>query len=164
IDFDKGLTDEQKGIAWATEKLCEDNLYWAAVYDRWLVEANFERGPKKFFDRAPAPLRPLIRSIVRRNIRRSLHVQGIARYERADIERIACAALDAISGILGSKRWIVDDKPSGADAAVWSFVTGALCPVFDGTITRHAQSLANLKAYSDRGKALWYPQGFGATA
>ena len=31
IDFDRGLTPEQRAIAWAFEKLAEDHLYWALV-------------------------------------------------------------------------------------------------------------------------------------
>ena len=28
IDFDRGLTPEQRAAAWAFEKMAEDNLYW----------------------------------------------------------------------------------------------------------------------------------------
>ena len=41
IDFDQGLTAEQLAIAWAFEKMAEDNLYWASVYFRWMIDANF---------------------------------------------------------------------------------------------------------------------------
>jgi glutathione S-transferase len=59
-DYDAGLTAEQQAIAYALEKLCEDHLYWLVIADRWLIDANFARGPAQFFDAAPAPLRPLI--------------------------------------------------------------------------------------------------------
>ena len=45
IDFDQGLTAEQLAIAWAFEKMAEDNLYWANVYFRWMIDANFRKGP-----------------------------------------------------------------------------------------------------------------------
>src|SRR5262245_1402886 len=32
VDFDKHLTSAEKGMAWAVEKLLEDNLYWAIVH------------------------------------------------------------------------------------------------------------------------------------
>ena len=35
IDFDEGLCDTERAVAWAFEKLCEDNLYWAIVHSRW---------------------------------------------------------------------------------------------------------------------------------
>jgi hypothetical protein len=36
IDFERGLTPEQRGVAWAAEKMCEDHLYWFVVQARFL--------------------------------------------------------------------------------------------------------------------------------
>src|SRR5215469_14886999 len=36
IDFDRSLTAEQKAVAWAFEKMTEDNLYWTLVDLRWV--------------------------------------------------------------------------------------------------------------------------------
>jgi len=44
IDFDRGLSAEQRAIAWAFEKMLEEHLYWAFVHARWMDDANFERG------------------------------------------------------------------------------------------------------------------------
>ena len=54
IDFDKGLSTEQRAIAWAFEKMAEDNLYWVLVDARWVDEENFAKGPKNFFRKIPA--------------------------------------------------------------------------------------------------------------
>jgi glutathione S-transferase-like protein len=43
IDFEKGLSAEQRAIAWAFEKMAEDNLYWALVDARWVDEENFAK-------------------------------------------------------------------------------------------------------------------------
>ena len=45
IDFDQGLDASQKAIAWAFEKMVEDQLYWVMIDDRWMDDANFRRGP-----------------------------------------------------------------------------------------------------------------------
>jgi hypothetical protein len=63
IDFDRGLTPEQRAIAWAFEKMLEDHLYWAVVKDRWLNDANFAKGPRKFFRGLPAPLQPIVAAV-----------------------------------------------------------------------------------------------------
>ena len=76
IDFDKGLSAEQRAIAWAFEKMTEDNLYWALVDARWFDEANFAKGPKNFFRKIPAPVRPLMVAFIRRQLKRTLHVSG----------------------------------------------------------------------------------------
>ena len=40
IDFDRGLSAEQKAIAWAFEKLAEDHLYWTILDARWTIDAR----------------------------------------------------------------------------------------------------------------------------
>lgn len=42
--------------------MLEDHLYWLVVADRWLDDGNFAKGPARFFDAVPAPMRPLIRA------------------------------------------------------------------------------------------------------
>src|SRR5205823_324592 len=58
IDFDRGLGSEQRAVAWAFEKMVEDQLYWTVVHARWMDEANFDKGPRRFFQAVPAPVRP----------------------------------------------------------------------------------------------------------
>ena len=78
FDFDAGLSPPNRAIAWAFEKMCENHLYWAGLHARWMVDANFNKGPRRFFDSAPAPLRPLIVTMVRRQVRRNLWGHGWA--------------------------------------------------------------------------------------
>src|SRR5215469_11159719 len=75
IDFDRGLTAEQKAVAWAFEKMVEDNLYWVTVDFRWADEENFNKGPRNFFHAVPAPIRPLVIAMVRRKVRAGLRAQ-----------------------------------------------------------------------------------------
>ena len=72
IDFDEGLSAAERGIAWAVEKLLEDNLYWAIARMRWLEGDNFAKGPAQFFRAVPAPLRGLVEALVRRKVRQAL--------------------------------------------------------------------------------------------
>src|SRR5262249_48733073 len=60
VDFDRGLSAEQRAIAWAFEKMLEEHLYWAGVHGRWMVDANFEKGPLSLFHQTPAPSRPFL--------------------------------------------------------------------------------------------------------
>ena len=157
VDFDKALSPEQKAAAWAVEKMCEDHLDWAIVDSRWMVQSNFAKGPKTFFDRVPAPLRPFIIAMINRQVKRTLKGQGTGRHSRPEIERLAIADLAALADVLGAKPWLMGNEPCGADATVWSFVAGTLCPVFESPIRKTAEAHANLVAYRDRGFARWFP-------
>jgi glutathione S-transferase len=72
VDFDRGLDAEQRATAWAFEKMAEDHLYWALVDALWLDDANFRKGPARFFAKIPAPLRPFVIATVRRQLRTRL--------------------------------------------------------------------------------------------
>jgi glutathione S-transferase len=158
IDFDKGLTAEQRGAAWAVEKLCEDHLYWLAVHERWMDEENFQRGPAKFFRAAPAPLRPLIKAMVRRQLRRTLHGQGCGRHTDAERAMLAERGIGALAAVLGGKRYLMGDAPCGADATVFATVAGVLCPGFNSAARRCAEGHPNLLAYRDRMLREFFPE------
>ena len=156
VEFDKGLTAEQRATGWALEKMCEDHLYWAIVDARWMVDANFNKGPRHFFDSAPALLRPLIFAKFHRDVKRTLHGQGLGRHTRAELETLAKRDLDAVAGILGEKPFLFGTEPHAADASV--SVASALCRHFDTPIRTHSESNANLIGYRDRGFAKWFPE------
>src|SRR4029079_7587281 len=77
IDFDRGLSAEQRSIAWAFEKMMEDHIYWLVVHARWMDDLNFARGPATFFRGVTAPIRPLVVAMIRRPPRRNMPRAGI---------------------------------------------------------------------------------------
>ncbi|MGE3529306.1 MAG: glutathione S-transferase family protein [Methyloceanibacter sp.] len=161
IDFDRGLDPEQRAVAWAFEKLLEDNLYWAVVYERWMDEANFVKGPLTFFRSIPAPVRPFVAGMIRRQIRRYLHGQGMGRHSRAEIMTLGAKAIDATATLLGTKPYMMGAEPTGLDATAFPFVAGVLCPEFDTPLRAAAERHDNLKSYVARMMDRYYP-GLGA--
>jgi glutathione S-transferase len=157
VDFDKGLSPAERGAAWAFEKLCEDNLYWAVVHARWMDDANFERGPRHFFDSVPAPLRPLVIAVIRRQVRKSLHGHGMGRHTKAQIDELAALGIDAIAAFLGAKPYLMGDAPCGADATIFAFVASFLCTHFTTSLRGAAGKHENLVAYRDRCMKQWFP-------
>ena len=158
IEFDRGLSTQERAVAWSVEKMLEDHLYWIVVRERWMDDAAFDGGPRRFFDKVPALARPLVIAMVRREVRRNLHGQGMGRHTLADMQRIAGRSIDALAAILGDRPWLGGKEPCGADAAGFAFVAGLLCPHFDTGTRRHAQRHANLVAYRDRGMGRWFAQ------
>lgn len=157
IEFDKALSIKQRGAAWAFEKMCEDHLYWLVVQERWLNEANFNAGPRRFFKRAPAPLRPLVIAMVRRQIKRNLWGQGTSRHSDEERARIARRGIDAVADYLGDNQYFMGDAPCGADATIFAFSAGALCDRFNGPVREAALAHPNLVAYRDRMMAEFFP-------
>jgi glutathione S-transferase len=150
IDFDRGLNDKQKAVGWSVAKTLEDNLYWAVVHERWTIEENFDKGPRQFFTVVPAPLRPLIIWMVRRQVNRDLWGHGMSRHSADEILSLGKSSLDAVAAILGEQSYLMGDDPCGADACVYAFVSNVLCDHFDSTLRQAAIEHPNLVAYSKR--------------
>lgn len=157
-DFDHGLTAADKAIGRAFAVMADEHLYWATVNARWMDRANCNRGPRHFFDRVPAPLRPFVIAMVQRNVKRNLYGQGLGRHSKAEIEDLARRDIDAISGYLGDKPFLHGTEPKSADASVWPAVTSVLCAHFTTPLRDYAETKPNLLAYRNRGMALWFPE------
>jgi len=153
LDFDEGLTPEQRAQAWAIERMMENHFAWTLVRERWLDPANFAKGPAHFFDGAPAGVRETVQEEVRQNV----HAVGIGRHTDLEIVALAVRSLAAVSAILGDKPFLFGGRPCGADATVFALLAGILTPYFEGEIRRRAEGFGNLVAYVDRLMARFYP-------
>lgn len=157
IDFDAGLDAERRGALWAIEKMLEEQIYWIIVDERWMDDANFARGPVQFFKAVPAPLRPLVCAMVRRQVRRSLDGHGIGRHSRAEKLALAERALDAIVDVLGDRAYLGGEKPVGADATLGAFLIGGLCPLFESSFRTLVEARPSLLAYAARMRERFFP-------
>ncbi len=158
-NFDAGVSAEGAAVGWAFEKMCEDHLYWPLVHDRWMIDANFDKGPRNFFNKAPALIRPLIIAIVRKKVRRNLWGQGNGRYSPDERFAIAKACVSAIAERLAHHPFIGGEQPCGADAGVFGTVACMLTPYFESQTCAHAQQLPALRAYHDRMMSLYFSKG-----
>jgi glutathione S-transferase len=150
VDFDERLTDAQRSMAWALEKMCEEHLYFALVDFRWRGDINFYRGPAQFFASIPVPLRSLVRSMVRRGNLRQLREQGIGVHSEEEVAKLACRDIDTLATILGGNQFLTGDRRSGADAFVAALIGTLRVPLFETPIRTHLEKQKNLCAYSER--------------
>lgn len=150
IDFDSGLTPAQRGAAWAVDKMLEDHLYWITIRWRWLDDANFAKGPAMFFAGVPAPIRPVIKGVVRRSLRKTLHLHGIGRHSDDELNELTARLLQSVSGMLEGNEYLTGQAICGADATTYAFMLSALCPHFDNPMRSKAESLPNIVTYCER--------------
>ena len=157
VDFDTGLNAAQRAVGWSVEKMCEEHLYRAVVNDRWLKDENFAKGPANFFKGVPAPMRPLVKTLVRRRQRSVGKAHGMGRHSHEDIDMLGMRDIDALAAMLGGQKYFLGETLSGADATVFAFVATAGVKVMDSPIARRVRGHANLVAYRDRMMAAYYP-------
>jgi glutathione S-transferase len=163
IDYDRGLSARERGVAWATEKMLEDHVYWVLVYWRWMKDGNFERGPANMFRRLPPVIRPIVKWKARGKVRGYLHGHGISRHAEDDMTLMSNRAFDALSALLGDNHYLMGSEACGADATAFAFIAGALSPVFESPAHGKARTLPNLVAYRDRMMSEFYPAFNGDT-
>jgi len=66
-------------------------------------------------------------------------------------------AIDAIADFLGTKPFFMGAEPTGADATMFAFAAGILCPLFETPLRAAAERHHNLKPYVGRMAARFYP-------
>jgi glutathione S-transferase len=158
IDLDSGLSPEQRGVAWAVEKLLEDHMYWLALHNRWAVDANFEKGPKAFLSKLPFPLGLIVPTLARRKMLSNLQAHGMGRYTEAERDALTAKAVQSLADILGDKPYLTGYTRSATDGTALAFVLAGLCPTFDGVIRREIQRHPNLLAYAERMRECYFPE------
>lgn len=159
VDFDAGLTVEQRARAWAVERMLEDHLYWAMVQERWMDDGNFTKGPSHFFDRLPEAMRESVRRETRERVKAALHAHGLGRHSRAQIVELGARSLASLAVQIGDKPYLMGDKPCGADATAFAFAASVLTPYFAGPLRDAACLYPNLLSYTGRLMGQYYPQG-----
>lgn len=158
FDFDAALNPEQKAIAWAAERMCEDHLYFAMLDERWLDRATFKKGVGTMFDVLPAALRPIAKIMLRRANAARLHGHGLSRHSKSDIAMLATRDIDALAALLGDKPYLMGETPCGSDAFVFGILTSILTPPLEGALRAAMQKHANLVAYRDRLTRQFFPE------
>lgn len=157
-DPDAALTPAQRGQSVAIQRLVEENLYWAMVYDRWVREENWPVLKGSVLGRIPAPMRALLAPLARRGVKKQLDGHGMGLHSEADIGAIARRDIDALAAILGEQDWFFGAEPSLADATVFNLLANIRHVGFASPMKAMIADHANLARFTDRFRARYYPQ------
>jgi glutathione S-transferase len=148
--LDARLTREQRATAWALERMLEDHLYFIAVHERWLEDANFVKGPAQFFDEVPEAQRQAVMDQVRAELRQMLLGQGLGRHSRAERMELAARDIAAVADTLGAKSYLFGAEPSAADAVAFGMLSSCATRFFDSPLPELVERHASLVAYLQR--------------
>lgn len=157
VDLDRGLTAEMRARGWAIERMLEDHLYWAIVYERWMIDENFTKGPAHFFDLLPPDGREAARTEARRNVAANLHGQGLGRHSHTEVVALGRRSVAALSALLGNKAYLMGPAPSAVDATAFAMIAALTAPVFFSELRMYTEGLPNLTRFRDRMMGEYYP-------
>jgi glutathione S-transferase len=157
-DFSGGYSKEDHAKGWAIARMLEDHFYFLIVHDRRVPNDNFNVGPAQYFNVAPAPIRPFIRSFIRSKILKMLHAQGMGRHTDAERTQLGRGDIDAVETLLGNKTYILGETISEYDATVFAFLFSAAATLFSSEIGEHIRSRPALMIYLERIRSAYFPE------
>jgi glutathione S-transferase len=135
--LDADLSEADRVIAHALRRLFEENLYWVALYSRWIEESIYLETKRVFFGAIPPILRDLVAGRVRKGIRKALYAQGTGRHSRDEIYDIGKADLTAVSVWLGEKPFFIGATATSVDAIAYAFLANILVPPLKSPLKDH---------------------------
>ncbi len=146
----KDLSEEQKARGLAYTRLAEDHLYWLMVASRWLDDAWWPNVVDGFFGGFPAPIRPLVTRLARRQVRQTYQLHGLGRHTLEEQRGFARRDLAALQAAAEGDGFLLGSEPNVHDFAV----AGLLAGLYDNQpatwITTLAEEYPRLKAYAER--------------
>ncbi len=157
VDFDAGLSLEQRATSRAIIRMCDEHLYFLLVCDRWLIDANWEIVREKFFGMIPKPIRGFITGKIRKKVRNSMHSQGVGRHTVAEQLTRADKDIKAIMVLLGEKPFLFGDTPTAADASAVGVLSAMAGSPTKTMLSERINTDMPLIAYLKRVREALYP-------
>lgn len=158
-DLDHGLTAEQRAASWGLERMLEDRLTFIMAHERWLIPANFKKGPAVFFMRVPEAARAKVIEGVLDDLEKRQHSQGIGRHSREERMTLATRDIGAIAAQLGDKPYLFGQEPTALDAAAFGVLSACVAPIFDTPLIGLVRKHENLSRYLERMEARYFRDG-----
>ena len=166
-DLDAGLSAEQRAIGWAIERMLEDRLVHIVVHERWMEDANFDKGPRQFFAAVPEAMREQVIDQTRSGVKLGLHSQGIGRHSRRERMQLAARDIQSVASVLGDKPFLFGDAPTATDASAYGVIVSCSTRFFESElprlVERHPALVKYLGRMADR-FGMHAPQRAGAFA
>jgi len=157
VDPDRHLSRNARGTAVTIERLIEENLYWAMVFDRWCRPENWAILKNSILGDILQPMRSLLAPFARRSVKKQLIGQGMGLHTADEIAAIAQRDIQALSDLLAEQPYFFGDLPSLTDATVYSLLANIYHVDFSSPMKADIENAKNLVPFLARFKAAYYP-------
>ncbi len=147
---DAFLSPEQRAHRASYRHMLEHHLVNILIYFRWVPDAGWNQFSRIVFAGAPAPVRAVIGSVLRRGTKKRLHRMGIARHTVEELVAFAKEDIDAVATLLGDKPFVFGSQISTLDLTVYAVISNILYTGVDMPLIALVKSHPNLVAHSSR--------------
>lgn len=150
VDLDEGLTPEQIALGHAWRRTFEEHFHQVLEWELFFQPAAAAWIQSSLRSQMPAALAWPVFFLMQRQFGRQLYARGIARHPPEVIAQKGRSDLDALSAFLGERQFLLTDRPTSADTAVFGLVAPMVYWPMQTPVAAHARALPNVKAYCDR--------------
>lgn len=153
IDVDAGLSDAERGISRAVQRMIDEHMFFMLIDSRWNDDLVWPRVRDNFLGPWPMPLRLWVGMIFRRGVRRRIRLQGLGRYTVAERAQKAEDNLRALDQMLGDKPFMLGDVVRSIDAAAYGMLATIYFADLDTSLAAMLRRFPRLIAYTLRMEA-----------
>lgn len=157
VDFDDGLSDEQRAQSHAIIRMAEEHLYFLVGADRWLNDNNWVHVREALFGKIPRILKGFITNKIRKEAERNFYGQGIGRFTEEQRFQRAKQDIDAIAALLRDKPYLFGERYHSADISVATMLRGCAASPTETKLSSYVKDNPTLTAYMERCVETFYP-------
>ncbi len=150
VRLDDGLTPEQMALGHAWRRTFEEHFHQVLEWELFMHPAGAASMRASLASQMPPVLGPALFLMLRSHFARQLHARGIGRHPPDIIAAKGRADLDALAAFLGDRPFLLTERPTSADAAVFGLLAPMVYWPMATPVASHAKSLPNIAAYCDR--------------
>jgi glutathione S-transferase len=163
VDPDARLDAAQRATALLVQRTLEEHYAFVILYTHFM-RAEGWRHMKSTFDKVPAIVRPLVGRLVRRNMKKILHFQGVLRHSDDEIIEAARRDWRAVLSVMGDGPFFFGSEPASVDAILFGTLATSLLTPVPSPVRDFLEAQPKLVAHTDRMRTRFFPELAAATA
>jgi glutathione S-transferase len=150
IDLDAGLSADRKAVGHAWRRAFEEHFHQILEWELFQHPAGAEYMRASLQSKLPPLIGPVVFAMLSSHLRKQLHARGVARHTADLIEAKGRADVDALAAFLGDRPFLLAERPTTADAAVFGLVAPMVYWPMATPVASYAKSVPKVVAYCDR--------------
>jgi glutathione S-transferase len=157
VDPDAHLDAGQRSTALLVQRTLEEHYAFVLAYTHLLRDEGF-RHTRTRFNSVPAIMRPLVSSMVQRQIRDLLWKQGILRHSDEEIVEAALRDWRAVLAAMSEGPFFFGNKAAGVDAIVFGTLATTVLTPIESPIRDFLRSQPGCLTYAERMREQFFPE------
>jgi len=150
VDLDEGLSFEQRAMGHAWRRTFEEHFHQVLEWELLVHPVGAAYMRSRMASKMPPLIGALIFSMVQSHFRKQLFARGIARHAPNVIEAKGRADVDALAAFLGDRPFLMADRPTAVDAAVFGLLSPMIRWPMQTPVAQYVRSIPAIAAYCER--------------